>query len=54
MSTLNQILEGKADPSEIVSKLVDAKNWDLLLNALQQCKQKTFFFINNVFSSDQQ
>ena len=36
MSTLEQILEGKLDPNEIVSKLVHEKNWNLLIDSLNQ------------------
>lgn len=37
MSILDQILDGKIDPTETVSKLVQEKNWDLLINSLSQC-----------------
>lgn len=37
MSSLDSIIEGKTDPTEIVTRLVQEKNWDLLINSLQQC-----------------
>ncbi len=36
MSTLEQILEGKLDPNEIVSTLIYDKNWTLLIDSLIQ------------------
>ena len=36
MNSLDSILEGKTDPTEIVTRLVQEKSWDLLINSLQQ------------------
>ena len=36
MNSLDSILEAKTDPTEIVTRLVQEKNWELLINSLQQ------------------
>jgi hypothetical protein len=36
MSSLDSILEAKADPTEIIDSLFKEKKWDLLISALQQ------------------
>lgn len=36
MDYLNQILEGKCEPNEIIDKLFQEKKWDILINSLIQ------------------